>query len=245
MPNSRRFHLADLPQHIVQRGNNGQACFERDEHRCEYLSRLAAGATKYSVSIHAYVLMSNHVHLLATPTSPNGISRLMQAVGGGYVRSFNASQNRTGTLWDGRFFSSLVGSDHYLWSCHRYIELNPVRAGIVSQPGGFRWSSHGRNAYGRPDPAVTPHAQYLALSRSASDACAAYRSMFESVLDQSAIAEIRRSLRTERAYADEDFLDRVEGMAGRSPRPRGRGRPRAAAPNGAEDLNNSDLFTDR
>jgi len=115
MPNSRRFHLADLPQHIVQRGN-----------------------------------------MLATPAGSNGISRLMQSVGGGYVRSFNDRQNRTGTLWDGRFFSSLVGSDHYLWSCYRYIELNPVRAGIVDAPGEFRWSSHGRNAYGRPDPVVTP-----------------------------------------------------------------------------------------
>jgi len=152
MPNSRRFHLPDIPQHVVQRGHGKQLCFLSDADYLEYRRRLASASKRFEVSIHAYVLMTNHVHLLASSHSAHGVPKLMQSVGGGYVRSFNARHGRTGTLWDGRYFSSPVGSDAYFWNCHRYIELNPVRAGIVDVPGSYRWSSNSSNAPGGVDP---------------------------------------------------------------------------------------------
>jgi putative transposase len=228
MTNTRRFHLPDVPQHVVQRGNNGQPCFVDDDDRAEYLLRLAAGSAKFGVAIHAYVLMTNHVHLLATPREADGMARLMQAVGSGYVRSFNAKRSRTGTLWDGRYFSSPIGGDAYLWNCYRYIELNPVRAGIVAEPGGYRWSSHARNAYGRTDPVVAPHPNYVALASESGDRLASYRSMFDGGLTQDTLAALRQSLWTERAFGGEEFMIAVESAADRSPRCRPRGRPRGA-----------------
>jgi putative transposase len=236
MPNSRRFHVPDLPQHVVQRGNNRQDCFLTDEDRSEYLLRLAIASRKYAVAIHAYALMPNHVHLLATPETGEGVGRLMQAVGSGYVRTFNARYRRSGTLWDGRYFSSLVGADAYFWNCHRYIELNPVRAGIVVRPDEYHWSSFARNALGRPDQVVTPHPAYLALARCISDVPASYLSLFASPLRESTLTEIRYRLHQERAYGDEAFVSRIEAESPRSPRCRGPGRP------AAEEITISDLI---
>lgn len=224
MSNSRRFHLPSIPQHIVQRGNNRQACFLVEEDYTEYVGRLAAAARKFGVAIHAYALMSNHVHLLASPSSAGGIAKMMQAVGGGYVRCFNTRHHRTGTLWDGRYFSSLVGGDSYFWNCHRYIELNPVRAGMVGRPGDYRWSSHARNAHGRPDPLVSPHPAYMALGSSGDAAQRAYRQFFETMLPEETIEEIRRQLHRERAFGDEEFLARIESRTQRSPRVQRAGR---------------------
>jgi putative transposase len=218
MPNCKRFHVASLPLHVVQRGNNKQSCFMTDEDRREYLQRLAAASSRYAVAIHAYVLMTNHVHLLLTPASPEGAGKLMQSVGGGYVRSFNARHARTGTLWDGRYFSSLVGADAYLWNCHRYIELNPVRAGLVQRPGAYRWSSYAKNAFGAIDPVVTPHAAYHSLAESPERACARYREMFDGELPDGTVAEIRERLTQQRAFGDEAFLHSVEPLCARSPR---------------------------
>jgi putative transposase len=215
-----------------------------EDDRAEYLFRLASASRKLSVAIHAYALMPNHVHLLATPDTGDGVGRLMQAVGSGYVRSFNARNRRTGTLWDGRYYSSLVGSDRYLWNCYRYIELNPVRAGIVVRPEDFRWSSHARNALGAPDPVVTPHSAYLSLARCYGDVPAAYRSLFTEELGEATLTEIRYRLSKERAYADEDFIAQLEKTCHRSPRCRRPGRPAQedAPASTAEELTISDLF---
>jgi putative transposase len=244
MPNSRRFHLPSVPQHVVQRGNDRRPCFLVEADYAEFLLRLAGASRKYSVAVHAYALMPNHVHLLATPVAADGIGRMMQAVGSGYVKTFNARHGRTGTLWDGRYFGSLVGTDQYFWNCHRYIELNPVRAGLVLRPEEFRWSSHARNALGRPDPAVTPHPSYLALAHRIGDVATAYRRMFATALAESAVTEIRYRLHTERAYGDEAFVEKFEADSRRSLRSRGPGRP-AKADAGKivpEEITTSDLI---
>jgi len=238
MPNSRRFNVAAIPQHVVQRGNDRQACFRQEDDYLEYLARLAGASRKHGVAIHAYVLMTNHVHLLATPETGDGMSRLMQAVGSGYVRSYNAKHARTGTLWEGRFFSSLVDGDDYLWQCHRYIELNPVRAGIASDPSRYRWSSFARNALGKPDRVVTPHPAYAGLA--ACEPFRIYRGFFESTLSEATIVEIRDRWRKGRAFASEERLQHIEAVASRSPRSRGPGRPRSAA---KRELTISDLFS--
>jgi putative transposase len=232
MPNARRFHAPGFPQHVVQRGNDRQPCFRHVDDFNEYLARLALASKKYDVAVHAYVLMPNHVHLLATPAAMDGVARVMQAVGSAYVRSFNARHARTGTLWDSRYFSSVVGEDDYFWNCQRYIELNPVRAAIVARPESYRWSSHMRNAFGHPDRVVTPHHMYVALARQARDAPKAYRKMFGRDVESAAILAIRAVLHQERAYGDEAFIARVEQFSRRSPRCRSRGRPAALSSTG-------------
>ena len=221
MPSPRRLHLPEVPQHVVQRGHSRGLCFIGEADYLEYLRRLATASKKYAVAIHAYVLMTNHVHLLVTAQSESGIPRLMQSVGAGYVRSFNRRHGRSGTLWESRYFTSLVGTDAYFWNCHQYVELNPVRAGIVDRPCEYRWSSYLHNAHGKSDHVVTPHEAYVALrgpSRSAADR---YREMFASELADADLAEIRATLRQERAFGSEDFLAAVEQAwpCRRSPKP--------------------------
>jgi putative transposase len=133
--------LSDVPVHIVQRGNNRQAIFFADEDYRAYLGWLNEAATRWACAIHAYVLMTNHVHLLLSPTDPKGVSGLMQYLGRRYVPYINHRYRRSGTLWEGRFKSSLIQSETYLLLCHRYIELNPVRAAMVVAPGDYPWSS--------------------------------------------------------------------------------------------------------
>lgn len=152
-----RIEFANIPQHVVQRGNDRQPCFLDDLDYRRYLRGLQEATLDCQCRIHAYVLMTNHVHLLVTPASVGGVSRMMQQVGRGYVGYFNTAHHRTGTLWEGRFKSSLVDSDRYLLTCYRYIEMNPVRAAMVAAPGEYRWSSYASNAHAHSDPIVTPH----------------------------------------------------------------------------------------
>ena len=162
-----RLDLPGIPQHIVQRGNDRQACFADAADYLRYRQELGEAALRYDCALHAYVLMTNHVHLLTTPREPGGVSRMMQAIGRRYVGSFNARYRRTGTLWEGRFKSALVDSEHYVLACYRYIELNPVRAGIVTSPREYRWSSHARNAHGTHEQKVKgrPHTNCVCDSR--------------------------------------------------------------------------------
>lgn len=148
MARKPRFNLPGVPQHIVQRGNNRQPCFYAEADYCRYLEYLHEAAARNQAAIHAYVLMTNHVHLLATPANPFSITHMVQDLGRKYVRYINRTYGRTGTLWEGRYKASLVDGESYLLSCMRYIEMNPVRAGMVSNPAGYRWSSHQGNACG-------------------------------------------------------------------------------------------------
>ena len=178
MPRPPRPDLAKVPQHVIQRGNDRQACFFHEDDCLTYLTLLREAALRHGCAVHAYVLMTNHVHLLVTPAEQGAVSRMMQMLGRNYVTHVNARYRRTGTLWEGRYKSCLVDSEDYVLACYRYIELNPVRAGMVVKPSEYRWSSHRCNASGEPDPLVRPHAEYLALGSGSSPACVPYRALF-------------------------------------------------------------------
>jgi len=143
-----RLCLSGIPQHIIQRGSNRQACFASAEDFAAYANWLQECADKYDVAVHAWVFMTNHVHLLVTPSSSDGVSKMMQTLGRYYVRYFNNTYRRTGTLWEGRFKSCVIDAEEYLLTCYRYIELNPVRAGMVESPSDYAWSSYGANGLG-------------------------------------------------------------------------------------------------
>jgi putative transposase len=175
-----RLTLPGYPHHVIQRGNNRQAIFATAADYRSLLELLEAQAKKYEVAVHAYVLMSNHFHLLATPQTADGLPKMMQAVGRSYVRYFNATQKRTGTLWEGRYKSTLIQSDRYLLACMAYIDLNPVRAGLVAQPQDYPWSSHLHYRGVRSDRLITPHALYWELGNTPFAREAAYAEMVQS-----------------------------------------------------------------
>ena len=194
MPRRCRIHIDGLPLHIVQRGHNRAPCFFDEQDRLAYLDWLREALAREHWRMHAYVLMTNHVHLLLTPDDASAVPRVLMSVGRRYVQYINYTYGRTGTLWDGRYKSSLVQADTYLLFCQRYIELNPVRAGMVSDPGEYRWSSYRNNALGEPDALVTPHPLYLALGLDGNTRRETYRALFQSALANAPLAELRMAL---------------------------------------------------
>jgi putative transposase len=213
MPRQPRYSLPGLPQHVIQRGNNRQAVFFEDGDYQRYLSDLNEIVADTACKMHAFVLMTNHVHLLVTPTVANGISKLMQGLGRRYVAYVNHTYQRTGTLWEGRYKASLVAEDDYLLACMRYIELNPVRAGMVEHPGDYRWSSYHYNAYGkRCDMTLTEHDRYTALAGNDADHQRNYRELFDNVLDTELIHSIRQSLNSCLVLGNERFKDEIESQ---------------------------------
>jgi putative transposase len=225
MPRRTRIQLPGLPQHLVQRGVNREPCFFAEEDYHCYLHWLKQSAADYRCAVHAYVLMTNHVHLLVTPETPEGASRLMQSVGRRYVQYINRAYKRTGTLWEGRFKSSVVQEDHYFLLCSRYIELNPFRAGMVADPGLYRWSSYRHNGLGQADERLTPHAEYLALGASDQDRLARYRSLFRSQLDEEALSNIRLALSQSQPLGNNRFREAQCKAAGIRQTQARRGRP--------------------
>jgi len=179
---------------VIQRGNNRAACFFNDVDRRFYLKCLARSAARNDCAIHAYVLMTNHVHLLVTPRGRGSVSAMLQDLGRRYVRVINTIRGRTGTLWEGRFKSSLVSTEAYLLTCHRYIELNPVRAGMVAEPSAYPWSSHAHYAGGRSDDLIAEHAAFLGLGGTADERRAAFRELFRDALDEKTLAHIREAV---------------------------------------------------
>jgi putative transposase len=226
MARLQRIAPLDIPQHIIQRGNNRQVCFACDQDMAFYASLLHEYSTKYSVSLHAWVFMTNHVHLLATPCSPGGVSNMMQSVGRRYVRYFNKEYRRSGTLWEGRFKSSLVQSELYLLQCQRYIELNPVRAGMVSDPAQYSWSSYQCHALGKSIRMSTPHNEYLSLGGIDSQRQSAYRDLFRFYVDDELIKDIRMAVNKGLALGGERFKDEIERLYNRRVRPAKMGRPK-------------------
>lgn len=233
MPRRPRIKLPLLPQHLVQRGVNREPCFFAEEDYHCYLHWLKKSAADCRCAIHAYVLMTNHVHLLVTPEMPEGTSRLMQSVGRRYVQYINRSYRRTGTLWEGRFKSSVVQEERYFLLCSRYIELNPVRAGMVIDPGQYRWSSYRYNGLGQADERLTPHAEYLALGRTDQDRQATYRAMFRAELDEAAIADIRLALVQGQPLGNSRFSESLCEAAGVRRTQARRGRPVKQTSDGA------------
>jgi putative transposase len=198
--------------HVIQRGNNRQTLFTSDKDIAAYANWLAEGAVKFDLHVHGWVFMTNHVHLLLTPKHAGSVSQLMQSLGRNYVGYFNYAYARTGTLFEGRFRSSLVQSGEYFLNCLRYIELNPVRAGMVNDPGGYRWSSYRTHSFGLQTRMWSPHANYLALGNLAMDRQSAYRSLINEALEVDVIAKIRHCVNTGLVLGTESFISQVASM---------------------------------
>lgn len=225
MPRAPRLELPEVPLHVVQRGNNRAACFFNEIDRRFYLKCLATAALERGCAIHAYVLMTNHVHLLVTPSEAGAVGAMMQDVGRRYVRVINGLHGRSGSLWEGRFKSSLIDSENYLLICHRYIELNPVRAGMVRHPSEHAWSSFGHYGTGQSNALITEHPDYRRLGTSAEERHAAFRSLYAEPLQQQVIDQIRSAINTESALGSEKFLRYAENKLGRPVRVPKPGRP--------------------
>ena len=209
MPRLPRLDLPSIPQHIVQRGNNRLPCFLDDEDRARYRQLLREALLATGCQLHAYVLMDNHVHLLATPPETGALGRLMQKLGRQYVGVFNARHGRTGTLWEGRYKACLVDGADYLLRCVRYIDLNPVRARMTDDPTQFAWSSCAGLCALREDALLTPHPVQQALG------AAAYRDLLVEALNDEDLAAIRAYLQQQRAYGRDDFQAMVEAKTQR------------------------------
>ena len=221
--------VAGFPLHLVQRGNNRSDCFFSDADRTAYVRWLGQYAAELGVAVHAWVLMTNHVHLLLTPPSTTHASLLMQSLGRRYVRYVNHACNRSGTLWEGRFRACAVHADEYLLNCMRYIELNPLRAGLVNDPGQYPWSSYRRNALGRADPLVVEHSLYTGLGVTLADRQSAYRKLIQAHLNHEALADIRTATSSGHLLASEPFRKQLEKAKGTLLGPALRGRPRKSA----------------
>jgi putative transposase len=226
MPRRPRIHIDGVPLHIVQRGHNRGACFFDDQDRHAYLGWLRDALLRERCQLHAYVLMTNHVHLLLTPEKAEAVPRLIISVGRRYVQYINHTHGRTGTLWDSRYKSSLVQADTYLLLCQRYIELNPVRAGMVSDPGDYPWSSYRANALGQPDAILSPHPIYLALATGETQRREVYRDLFRIALDDAPLADLRMALNQSQPLGNSRFYAQIEAVTGQRREIRKRGRPK-------------------
>ena len=230
MPRHPRYALPGQPQHVIQRGNNRSAIFAAPADYERFRAYLHAACTRHGCLVHAYVLMTNHVHLLVTPRHVGAIGRVMQSVGRRYVQHFNRWHNRTGTLWEGRYKAVVIDSDAYLLTCYRYIERNPVRAGMVRGPADYPWSSYRSNAFGVGDPLVTPHALYTGLGAGDRARRAAYRALCAIEVDSASARALRRATETGWALGSDAFRRAVERKTGRRASPLPHGRPRSRRP---------------
>jgi len=203
MPRAPRANLCDVPCHLVHRGNNRQAVFFETADYCRFQIELADAARRHACELHAYVLMTNHVHLLATQRQPDGIVRMMQRLAGRHATHINRTRARTGTVWEGRYHASIVESDRHFFERKRYIGLNPVRASVVSNPADYRWSSFAHNALGRPDACITEHELYRRLGADSDARRQAYRVIVAEVMSDVSLAEIRLALRQNRPLGSE------------------------------------------
>jgi len=229
MARRERLQVTGFPVHIIQRGNNRQACFFAEADHRFFLHHLGELAKRFKCELHAYVLMTNHIHLLLTPYFARGPSLLMKLLGQRYVQYVNKTYRRSGTLWEGRFRSSLVQDERYVLACYRYIEMNPVRASMVKHPVEYPWSSHAANADGKPVAWLTPHNVYLALGLDEERRRAAYRDLFSIELEQSLLRGIRVSAHSGYAIGSSRFREEIEGALKLRATPSGPGRPSVGA----------------
>lgn len=226
MPRKPRFYVPGVPVHVIQRGNNRQDIFFNDADNQVYLKWVGEALSKYQCKLHAYVLMTNHVHLLITPHQTDTVSKLMQYIGRQYVPYVNTTYNRTGTLWEGRYRSSLVQHDRYLLACMRYIELNPVRAKMVNYPGDYFWSSYHANAHGINNALIDPHEVYLGIAEGEVARHKCYRALFSRDLDLKQLTEIRNACQTGTPLGDDRFKTKIEKTLKTKVGEGYRGRPR-------------------
>ena len=225
MPRQLRFVVAGVAAHITQRGHNGADCFTRDSDYLIYLLHLRELSEKHGCAVHAYCLMTNHVHLLLTPSTETACTNLMRDLGQRYVQYFNRRYDRIGTLWQGRYWANVVESTRYLLGCYRYIERNPVDAHMVDKPQDYRWSSVAGNTGLRADALVTPHAEYMALGQDEASRHASYSRMVQECVDQELARHIRESRDTGYPLASDAFKAALAARLGRRTEPGRPGRP--------------------
>jgi putative transposase len=235
MPRQARLVLPDVALHAVQRGHNRGSCFRHDTDRLVYLTLLHDLSTKNGCALHAYCLMTNHVHLLLTPGDERACATLMRNLGQRYVQYFNHRYERSGTLWEGRFRSCLVDSARYVLACHRYIELNPVRAGMTTSAAAYPWSSHGANAGYVEYRSLSPHPEYRALSHDETSRHTAYRRLFEEGDEPAFLAALREATNSGFPMIGERLESQVAAM-GRQLKPRKPGPAPARTGAGADPL---------
>jgi putative transposase len=220
-----RLTVPGYPHHLIQRGNNRQTVFTDPTDYRRMLEYLGECAPRYGVAIHAYVLMSNHFHLLATPQDGSGLSSMMQSLGRRYVRIFNERHKRSGTLWEGRYKATVIDSERYLIACMAYIELNPVRAGMAPHAADYPWSSYAHQTGIRHDPLITPHSLYWALGNTPFSREAAYRQVVESGLGKEQIDDFTQAALKGWALGGEDFALELQEQTGRRAAKQKPGRP--------------------
>jgi putative transposase len=216
----------DVPAHITVRGNDCQDIFRCDGDRLLFRSSLKSACARHGVTLHAYVFMTNHVHLLATAAQPWSVPKAIQNIGRRYVRHFNTRYARSGTLWEGRYRATLVDTDGYFLMCHRYIDMNPVRARIAAHPAEYPWSSYRHYALGLEDELITPHATVLALGHTPERRAMAYQRMFATPLDDETLRRIRHSSFNGWALGSDEFCRRLERQGTRRTQPRDCGFPK-------------------
>lgn len=231
MPRRPRLSLAGVPLHLIQRGNNRQACFFANDDYLRFLAWLTEYAAASGCAVHAYVLMTNHIHLLITPETSSSAGLLMKKLGQRYVQYINHTYQRSGSLWEGRFRSCLAQQEDYLLACHRYIELNPVRSGMVEHPADYRWSSYAGNAQGDDNDLLSAHPQYTALGKDSTERQANYRELFRYQLDPQMIDQIRFAINSNYALGNPRFQNQVAEALGRRVTPGKAGRPRKVVDN--------------
>ncbi len=213
-------------QHIIQRGNNREPVFVGDEDHPFYLECLQDAAKRHELLVHAYVLMTNHVHILATPRTKDSIPKTLQSVGRRYVQYFNYAYIRTGTSWEGRYKAAVIDSDRYLLACMRYIELNPVRAGMVAHPREHPWSSYAATALGKENKLVRAHTLYRQLGANESARQSTYRQLFRAAIGRADLEAIRESTNKGWVLGNDRFREKIERLSGRRTAPNPRGKPR-------------------
>jgi putative transposase len=236
MPRLPRIQIADIPQHVVQVGHNGLSCFFDDEDYEFYLQSLKSAAEQYNVSVHAYVLLPNMIQIVATPKMASGISSLMQSLGRRYVQWVNHRYKRSGTLWDGRYKSSLIDCTSYLLSCYRYVELKPMFKGLCDSLDDYPWSSFRHHAGLDISPIITDHRLYEDLGETRLERCQSYRRLFRYDFDQRLSQYIAETIKLGHVLGGDGFKDKIEQIANQRVRQLKRGRPRKEVDGSVEEL---------
>ena len=224
-----RYVIPSQPQHIIQRGNNRQVIFAADADYQFFREALILASIKHGLAVHAYVWMTNHIHLLATPQFEDSIAKVFQSVGRKYVQYYNYNYKRSGTLWEGRYRATVVDTEQYLLKIMRYIELNPVRANMTGHPAGYPWSSYAWNAEGKSGlnyDWLVPHNEYLQLGITEAERQEAYRELFKSELNANDLTQIRENTHKGWALGSQKFIDEIEILSKRQAASKGVGRPK-------------------
>lgn len=231
MPRQPRLNLTDIPQHIVQQGHNNLACFFEDDDYRFYLQSLETASRQYAVHVHAYVLLPNMIQIIATQTIPNGVSSMMQSLGRRYVQYINHRYKRSGTLWSGRYKSSVIDSESYLLSCYRYVELRPMYLNLTDTPDEYEWSSFNHHTNEEDSDLIQDHRLYTALGETSAERAENYRKKFDYAFDPRLMDYIAETVKLGQVLGGDAFKDRIEKISNQRVRPLKRGRPRKSRTN--------------